>query len=173
MLEPRRIARVARHLRLPCGSKPPSRPQAARVTGAIQQAAKATGTSFQYLLATAKVESNLNPNAVAKTSLGRRVVSVHRADLARHDERGGAVASAMAATPTRFPARDSGRYVVADPASESRDPQAASGPDRQCDDGRRADQEQCRRLVAEARPLSRPTASSIWRIFSAPMARRN
>ena len=40
----------------------------AKVTGAIQQAAKATGTSFQYLLATAKVESNLNPNAAAKTS---------------------------------------------------------------------------------------------------------
>jgi len=40
----------------------------ARVTGAIKQAAKATGTSFQYLLATAKVESNLNPSATAKTS---------------------------------------------------------------------------------------------------------
>jgi hypothetical protein len=38
------------------------------VTGAIRQAAKATGTNFQYLLAAAKVESNLNPNAAARTS---------------------------------------------------------------------------------------------------------
>jgi hypothetical protein len=38
------------------------------VTGAIQKAAKLTGTSFQYLMATAKVESNLNPRAAAQTS---------------------------------------------------------------------------------------------------------
>ena len=31
------------------------------VIGAIRQAAQATGTSFQYLLATAQVESGLNP----------------------------------------------------------------------------------------------------------------
>jgi hypothetical protein len=42
--------------------------QMASVTGAIQKAAKLTGTSFQYLLATAKVESNLNPDAAARTS---------------------------------------------------------------------------------------------------------
>lgn len=38
------------------------------VAGAIRTAANATGTSFEYLLATAKVESGLNPNASAKTS---------------------------------------------------------------------------------------------------------
>ena len=38
------------------------------VTGAIQKAANATGVSFQYLLATAQVESRLNPNAAARTS---------------------------------------------------------------------------------------------------------
>jgi len=38
------------------------------VTGAIQKAANATGVSFQYLLATAQVESRLNPNAVARSS---------------------------------------------------------------------------------------------------------
>ncbi len=40
----------------------------AAVTGAIHKAAQATGASFQYLLATAKVESNLNPNAAVSTT---------------------------------------------------------------------------------------------------------
>ncbi|MGZ3411292.1 MAG: transglycosylase SLT domain-containing protein [Xanthobacteraceae bacterium] len=38
------------------------------VAGVIRTAANATGTNFGYLLATAKVESGLNPNASAKTS---------------------------------------------------------------------------------------------------------
>jgi len=38
------------------------------VTGAIRQAAHSTGTSFNYLLATAQIESNLNPAAQASTS---------------------------------------------------------------------------------------------------------
>lgn len=38
------------------------------VTGAIRSAAQATGASFQYLLATAQVESGLNPNATAARS---------------------------------------------------------------------------------------------------------
>jgi len=37
------------------------------VTGAIRQASQATGTSFNYLLATAQVESGLNPQAGAST----------------------------------------------------------------------------------------------------------
>src|SRR5262245_34243989 len=41
---------------------------AANVTGAIRRAAKSTGASFEYLLATAKVESNLNPSSSARTS---------------------------------------------------------------------------------------------------------
>jgi hypothetical protein len=41
---------------------------ASNVTGAIRKAAQLTGTNFQYLLATAKVESNLNPGAKAPTS---------------------------------------------------------------------------------------------------------
>jgi hypothetical protein len=39
-----------------------------QITGAIQSAAKSTGTSFQYLLTTAQIESNLNPQARASTS---------------------------------------------------------------------------------------------------------
>ncbi|HVG50756.1 MAG TPA: transglycosylase SLT domain-containing protein [Xanthobacteraceae bacterium] len=38
------------------------------VTGAIRNAATSTGTSFEYLLATAKVESGFNAKASAKTS---------------------------------------------------------------------------------------------------------
>src|SRR5579871_3147545 len=38
------------------------------VTGAIRQAAQLTGANFQYLLATAQVESNLNPSAAAPNS---------------------------------------------------------------------------------------------------------
>jgi len=41
------------------------------VTGAIRQAARMTGADFKYLLATAQVESNLNPNAQAATSTAR------------------------------------------------------------------------------------------------------
>ena len=40
----------------------------ARIAGAIKQAATTTGTSFQYLLATAKMESDFNPKASASTS---------------------------------------------------------------------------------------------------------
>jgi hypothetical protein len=40
----------------------------AQITGAIRQAAQAVGTSFSYLLATAKVESNLDAGAKASTS---------------------------------------------------------------------------------------------------------
>jgi Transglycosylase SLT domain len=41
---------------------------APQITGAIRQAAQSTGTSFEYLLTTAKIESNFNPSAQASTS---------------------------------------------------------------------------------------------------------
>ncbi|HEY4985825.1 MAG TPA: transglycosylase SLT domain-containing protein [Bradyrhizobium sp.] len=43
-------------------------PARQRVAGAIKQAANTTGTSFEYLLATAKMESDFNPSAGASTS---------------------------------------------------------------------------------------------------------
>ncbi len=43
-------------------------PARARVAGAIKQAAISSGTSFQYLLTTAKMESDFNPTAGASTS---------------------------------------------------------------------------------------------------------
>src|SRR6202790_2945923 len=41
---------------------------ATAVTSAIRNAANATGTSFNYLLATAKIESDLNPSLTMKSS---------------------------------------------------------------------------------------------------------
>jgi hypothetical protein len=46
-------------------------PARARVAGAIKQAAASSGTSFQYLLTTAKMESDFNPTAGASTSSAR------------------------------------------------------------------------------------------------------
>src|SRR6195256_5812698 len=46
-------------------------PSRLRIAGAIKQAANTTGTSFEYLLATAKMESNFNPKASATTSSAR------------------------------------------------------------------------------------------------------
>src|SRR3977135_3071612 len=43
----------------------------ARIASSIKQAASTTGTSFEYLLATAKMESNFNPKAGATTSSAR------------------------------------------------------------------------------------------------------
>src|SRR5271156_4677317 len=43
-------------------------PSRGRIAGAIKQAANTTGTSFQYLLTTAKMESDFNPKAAASTS---------------------------------------------------------------------------------------------------------
>src|SRR5947199_1313757 len=41
---------------------------ATAVTNAIRSAASQTGTSFNYLLATAKIESDLDPNLTMKSS---------------------------------------------------------------------------------------------------------
>ena len=46
-------------------------PVRARIAGSIKQAASTTGASFEYLLATAKMESNFNPKAAANTSSAR------------------------------------------------------------------------------------------------------
>jgi hypothetical protein len=47
---------------------PNVRPSVPTVTGAIRRAAASTGANFDYLLATAKVESNLDPNLTVSTS---------------------------------------------------------------------------------------------------------
>jgi hypothetical protein len=47
---------------------PNARPSIAAVTGVIRKAAQSTGANFDYLLTTAKVESNLDPNSTMSTS---------------------------------------------------------------------------------------------------------
>ena len=46
-------------------------PSRVKIAGSIKQAASTTGASFEYLLATAKMESNFNPKASASTSSAR------------------------------------------------------------------------------------------------------
>ena len=46
-------------------------PARAKIAGSIRQAASTTGASFEYLLATAKMESNFNPKAAATDSSAR------------------------------------------------------------------------------------------------------
>ena len=62
----RRPEHVGRHIERHGNGR--CRPSRARVAGAIKQAANASGTSFQYLLTTAKMESDFNPTAGASTS---------------------------------------------------------------------------------------------------------
>ena len=73
------------------------------VTGAIRQAAQATGTSFQYLLATAQVESGLNPQAGASTSSARGLFQFIEQTWLAHHEAVRARRSAMANMPTPSP----------------------------------------------------------------------
>src|SRR5262245_49845859 len=84
------------------------------VAGAIQRAANRSGVSFQYMLATAQVESRLNPNAAAKTSSARGLYQfIDQTWLATMKTAGeglgyGRYANAI----TR---QSSGNYVVNDP----------------------------------------------------------
>ena len=89
--------------------------QHSSVTAAIRKASQVTGAKFGYLLATAKVESNLNPNAAAPTSsAGGLFQFIDRTWLGTLKEAGSLVGYgryADAITKT-----DDGRYVVNDPA---------------------------------------------------------
>jgi Transglycosylase SLT domain len=102
----------------------------ARITGAIKQAANSTGTSFEYLLATAKLESNFNPTAAASTSSARGLYQfIDQTWLGTVKEAGpqlgyGNYADAITKS-------SSGTYSVADPAARTailklRDDPAAS-----------------------------------------------
>jgi hypothetical protein len=106
-------------------------PSRVRIAGAIKQAANTTGTSFEYLLATAKMESNFNPKASASTSSARGLYQfIDQTWLGTVKEAGaqlgyGKFADAITKSP-------SGSYSVSDPAARSAimklrdDPDAAS-----------------------------------------------
>jgi hypothetical protein len=102
-----------------------------RVAGAIKQAANSTGASFEYLLTTAKMESDFNPSAGASTSSARGLYQfIDQTWLGTVKEAGaqlgfGAYADAITKS-------SSGSYSVGDPAMRTAimklrdDPAAAS-----------------------------------------------
>jgi len=87
----------------------------AAIVGAIRHAAQATGANFQYLLATAQVESGLNPTASVSTSSAKGLFQfIDQTWLATMKQSGPALgyaryADAIVQTPT-------GTYAVPDPA---------------------------------------------------------
>jgi hypothetical protein len=88
------------------------------VAGAIRQAAQATGTSFHYLLATAQVESGLNPQAGASTSSARGLFQfVEQTWLGMLKQAGPALGYGQYAAAITKTA--SGHYEVTDPALKS------------------------------------------------------
>src|SRR5258705_6028897 len=106
-------------------------PSRVRIAGAIKQAASTTGISFEYLLASAKMESNFNPKSAASTSSARGLYQfIDQTWLGTVKEAGaqlgyGKCADAITKSP-------SGSYSVSDPAARSAimklrdDPDAAS-----------------------------------------------
>lgn len=90
----------------------------AQVAGAIKQAAGTTGTSFQYLLATAKMESNFNPTASAPTSSARGLFQfIDQTWLGTVKEAGAKLGYGQYAD--AITKSSSGGYSVSDPAARS------------------------------------------------------
>src|SRR5882724_2739890 len=106
-------------------------PSRARIAGAIKQAASTTGTSFEYLLATAKMESNFNPKASATTSSARGLYQfIDQTLLGTVKEAGSQLGYGKYAD--AITKSSSGNYSVSDPAARDAimklrdDPDAAS-----------------------------------------------
>jgi hypothetical protein len=99
----------------------------AAVTGAIRNAAGATGTSFSYLLATAKIESDLDPSLTMKSSSAAGLFQfIDQTWLGTLKQAGpafgyGDYANAITRT-------TSGRYVVEDPQMRKAIAQLKSDP---------------------------------------------
>jgi hypothetical protein len=91
---------------------------ASPIAGAIRDAARSTGTSFEYLLTTAQIESNLNPAAQAATSSAKGLYQfIDQTWLATMKQAGPALglasyANAIVQTPD-------GHYAVPDPAAHA------------------------------------------------------
>lgn len=90
----------------------------AQITGAIKQAADATGASFEYLLSAAKMESNFNPTAAASTSSARGLYQfIEQTWLGTVKEAGPALGFGKYADAISKSA--SGTYSVSDPAARN------------------------------------------------------
>jgi hypothetical protein len=96
------------------GSMPVAPGRAAMLTGAIRDAAQATGTSFNYLLATAKIESNLDPAMTMQSSSATGLFQfIDQTWLGTLKQAGAAFGYGNYADAIGRDA--SGRWVVADP----------------------------------------------------------
>jgi hypothetical protein len=89
-----------------------------QVTGAIKNAAATTGTSFEYLLSTAKMESNLNPSATASTSSAKGLFQfIDQTWLGTVKEAGAKLGYGQYADAIQK--SESGSYSVSDPAAKA------------------------------------------------------
>jgi Transglycosylase SLT domain len=87
---------------------------APQITGAIRQAAQSTGTSFEYLLITAKIESNFNPSAQASTSSAKGLYQfIDQTWLGTMKQDGAALGLGRYAD--AITRTSDGRYAVSDP----------------------------------------------------------
>jgi hypothetical protein len=85
------------------------------VTGAIRQAAQATGTGFSYLLATARIESGLDPSIKSSTSSATGLFQfIEQTWLMTMKQSGAELGYGRYADAIEKTA--SGRYVVSDPS---------------------------------------------------------
>jgi hypothetical protein len=91
-------------------------PARARVAGAIKQASSSTGVSFEYMLTTAKMESDFNPTAGASTSSAHGLYQfIEQTWLGTVKEAGGQLGYGQYAD--AITKTSSGDYTVADPAA--------------------------------------------------------
>ncbi len=91
---------------------------APQISGAIRQAAQSTGISFQYLLTTAQIESNLNPSAQASTSSAKGLYQFIDQTWLGTVKQGGA-AYGMGQYADAISQTADGQYQVADPSMRS------------------------------------------------------
>ena len=102
-----------------------------QITGAIRQAAQSTGISFEYLLTTAQIESNMNPSAQASTSSAKGLYQfIDQTWLGTMKQDGAALGLGQYAD--AITRSSDGRYEVSDPAMRAailrlrNDPQASA-----------------------------------------------
>src|SRR4030081_111609 len=98
-----------------------------RIAGAIKQAANTTGASFEYLLATAKMESNFDPKASASTSSARGLFQFNdQTWLGTVKEAGSQLGYGQYAD--AISKSSSGSYSVSDPAARTAIPKLRDDP---------------------------------------------
>jgi hypothetical protein len=102
-----------------------------QITGAIRQAAQSTGISFEYLLTTAQIESNMNPSAQASTSSAKGLYQfIDQTWLGTMKQDGAAFGLGQYAD--AISRSSGGHYEVSDPAMRAailrlrNDPQASA-----------------------------------------------